>query len=46
MRIAALADVHGNLAAFEAAIAHARAQSPDQIVLLGDYSTGPDALAC
>lgn len=47
MRIAVLSDIHGNLAAFEAALAHARAQSPDQIVLAGDYvNGGPDSLAC
>ena len=47
MRLAILGDVHGNLHAFEAALAHARAQSPDQIVLLGDYMIGcPDAVSC
>lgn len=47
MRVAVLSDVHGNLAAFEAALADARAQSPDQIILAGDYvNGGPDSLAC
>ncbi len=47
MRIAVLSDIHGNLAAFEAALADARAQSPDQIILAGDYvNGGPDSLAC
>ncbi len=47
MRIAVLSDIHGNLAAFEAALADARAQKPDQIILAGDYvNGGPDSLAC
>jgi predicted phosphodiesterase len=47
MRIAVLADIHGNLPAFEAALAHARAQAPDQIVLAGDIvNGGPDSAAC
>ncbi len=47
MRVAVLSDVHGNLAAFEAALADARAQSPDQIILAGDYiNGGPDSQAC
>ena len=47
MRVAVLSDVHGNLAAFEAALADAHAQKPDQIILAGDYvNGGPDSLAC
>jgi predicted phosphodiesterase len=47
VRIAVLADVHGNLYAFEAALAHVRAHGVDQIVLLGDLTVGsPDAAAC
>jgi predicted phosphodiesterase len=47
MRIAVLADIHGNLPAFEAALAHARAQAPDQIVIAGDIVNGsPDSAAC
>ena len=47
MRIAILGDIHGNLHAFEAALAHAKAQSPDHLVLLGDYVNGcPDSVPC
>jgi predicted phosphodiesterase len=47
MRIAILADIHGNLPAFEAALAHAQAQGPDQIVIAGDIVNGsPDSAAC
>jgi len=47
MRIAVLADVHGNLFAFEAALAHVRQQGADAIVLLGDLVVGsPDAASC
>lgn len=47
MRIAILADIHGNLVAFEAALAHARVQAPDQIVITGDIVNGaPDSLEC
>jgi predicted phosphodiesterase len=41
MRIAAIADVHGNLIALEAVMAHLRAASPDVIVNLGDLVSGP-----
>ena len=47
MRIAILADIHGNLAAFEAVLAHVRQQAPDQIILAGDLVVGaPDSAAC
>ena len=47
MRIAVLADVHGNLAAFETALAAARAASPDLLVVAGDVvNGGPDSRAC
>ena len=47
MRMAVLADVHGNLIALEAALAHVRGQGVDQMVLLGDLTVGsPDAAAC
>jgi hypothetical protein len=47
MRIAVLADVHGNLAAFEAALAAARRVRPDLLVLAGDVVNGaPDSRAC
>jgi predicted phosphodiesterase len=41
MRIAILADAHGNLLALEAVLADMRAQAPDLIVNLGDLCTGP-----
>lgn len=47
MRIAALADIHGNLQAFEAALEHVRTQHVDQTVLCGDITVGcADDLAC
>ncbi len=47
MRIAVLADIHGNLPAFEAALAHVSQQKPDQLVLAGDIVIGsPDSKAC
>lgn len=41
MRIAVLADIHGNLRALEAVQADLRAQSPDLVVNLGDHLSGP-----
>jgi hypothetical protein len=47
VRLAVLADVHGNLAAFEAALAAARAAAPDLLVVAGDVVNGaPDSRAC
>jgi predicted phosphodiesterase len=47
MRIAVLSDIHGNLLAFEAALAHARRQGFDQLVIAGDIVVGsPDTAAC
>ena len=47
MRLAVLADIHGNLPAFEAALAHARQQGYDQMVLLGDMVVcAPDSAGC
>ena len=47
MRIAVLADIHGNLPAFEAALAHVHRQSVDHIVLAGDLINGaPDSRLC
>jgi predicted phosphodiesterase len=47
VRIAVLADAHGNLAAFETALAAARAASPDLLVVAGDVvNGGPDSRAC
>ncbi|APV52098.1 hypothetical protein BWI17_21955 [Betaproteobacteria bacterium GR16-43] len=47
MRFALLADVHANLEAFEACLAHARARGAARIVLLGDlvgYGADPEAV--
>jgi predicted phosphodiesterase len=41
MRVAVIADAHGNLLALEAVLADLRAQAPDLIVNLGDLCTGP-----
>jgi putative phosphoesterase len=41
MRIAVLADIHGNLRALEAVQADLRKQSPDLVVNLGDHVSGP-----
>jgi putative phosphoesterase len=41
MRIAVIADIHGNLRAFEAVQADLQAQSPDLVVNLGDHLSGP-----
>jgi Calcineurin-like phosphoesterase superfamily domain len=47
MRIAIFADIHGNLPAFEAALAHVRRQGVDQLVLAGDIvNGGPDSPSC
>lgn len=47
MRIAILADIHGNLPAFEAVLMHVRQQAPDLIVIAGDIVIGvPDSAAC
>lgn len=41
MRIAVLADAHGNVLALEAVLADLRRTSPDLVVNLGDLATGP-----
>jgi predicted phosphodiesterase len=41
MRIAVLADAHGNLLAFQAVLADLHTQAPDLVVNLGDLATGP-----
>jgi hypothetical protein len=47
LRLALLADVHGNLPAFEAALAAARRETPDLLVVAGDVvNGGPDSRAC
>lgn len=47
MRIAIVSDIHANLAAFEAVIAHARGKGYDSMICLGDVvGYGPDPLEC
>lgn len=41
MRVAVLADIHGNLPALDAVLADVRAAGADVIVLNGDLATGP-----
>lgn len=41
MRVAALADVHGNLPALEAVLEEVAAEHPDLIVFCGDVASGP-----
>src|SRR5580692_4864438 len=41
MRLAAIADVHGNYLALDAVVADIRAQKIDQIANLGDMASGP-----
>jgi putative phosphoesterase len=41
LRIAVIADIHGNLQAFEAVRSDLRKQSPDLVVNLGDHLSGP-----
>ncbi|MFN2469986.1 MAG: metallophosphoesterase [Gaiellaceae bacterium] len=43
MRVAALYDVHGNLAALDAVLAEVAGERVDAIVLGGDFSAGPQA---
>ena len=47
MRIALIADIHGNLAALEAALAEIETLKPDYLVVAGDVvDGGPDSGAC
>lgn len=47
MRIAVLADIHGNLPAFETALTDLRRHAPDLLVIAGDIVVGsPDSYAC
>jgi predicted phosphodiesterase len=47
MRLAVLGDIHGNLPAFEAALAHVRGQGVDHLVIVGDLvNGGPDSALC
>ena len=47
MRIAVIADAHGNLLALQAVIADLRTTSPNLVVNLGDLATGPfDPAGC
>ncbi|MBC8010620.1 MAG: metallophosphoesterase [Burkholderiales bacterium] len=47
MRIALIADIHGNLAALEAALAEIETLRPDRLIVAGDVvDGGPDTGAC
>lgn len=47
MRVVVIADIHGNLAALEAALAEVERLRPDQLVVAGDVvDGGPDSAAC
>ncbi len=47
IRIAILADIHGNLPAFEAALKHVAGQKVDRVFIAGDVVNGsPDSKAC
>lgn len=47
MRIAFLADIHGNLPAFEAALDHVAQQHVDRVIFVGDLVVGsPQSAAC
>jgi predicted phosphodiesterase len=47
MRIGVISDIHANLEALDAAMAHLDAQAPDLLVCLGDFvGYGPDPNAC
>ncbi len=47
MRVAILADIHGNLAALEAALAAVERARVDQLIIAGDVVVGsPDSAAC
>jgi predicted phosphodiesterase len=41
MRVAAIADIHGNLPALEAVLAEVDREKPDLIVVCGDVASGP-----
>ena len=41
MRVAVLADIHGNLPALEAVLAEPDVAAADRVVLLGDIALGP-----
>ena len=41
MRVAAIADLHGNLPALEAVLAEVEREEPDLIVVCGDVASGP-----
>ena len=46
MRVAVISDIHGNLPALEAVLAHIEARRPDQVVVAGDLvNRGPQSAA-
>jgi predicted phosphodiesterase len=46
MRVALIADVHGNLPALEAVLAEIEREQPDRLICLGDVAAGPQATEC
>ncbi len=44
MRIAVLADIHGNLPALETVLSDIRAENVDGIIVAGDTTGGPDPI--
>lgn len=46
MRVALIADVHGNLFALDAVLAEIAKEQPDRIICLGDVAAGPQASEC
>jgi predicted phosphodiesterase len=43
VRVALIADVHGNLLALDAVLAEIEREQPDQVICLGDVGAGPQA---
>src|SRR3981081_4602952 len=41
MRVAVVADIHGNLPALEAVLSEVEAAAPDLVVICGDVASGP-----
>ncbi len=41
MRLAVLADIHGNLHALDAVLVDVAAHAPDRVLVLGDHASGP-----
>ncbi|GGJ63743.1 metallophosphoesterase family protein [Deinococcus aquiradiocola] len=47
MRLAVIADIHGNLDALDAVLSDLQGQNPDRVIVNGDVvNRGPDSVAC